>query len=78
MQELKASIKRSIEQRLQRLEEEEKSLNSYYQGRMRVADDGYYVSYARNKAKSEALQAQRKIDEIIEKKLALLKELQAL
>jgi hypothetical protein len=69
------SIKRSITQQLKKLEEEEKQLNREYENKMRVASDDYYVSYARNKAKQEALKSQNRLDEIVSRKLELMREL---
>lgn len=78
MNDVKESIKRSIESQLEKLESEERQLNNYYQGRMRVVNDGYYAGIARSKAQSEANKAQTRLDQIINRKLELLKELNAL
>lgn len=75
MEELKESIKRSIEKRLATLEIEEENLNRIYQSRMRTANDYYYVGSARYKAKKEANEAQKKLDTVIDRKIMLLKEL---
>lgn len=72
------SIKKSINEQLVKLEAEEKRLNEYYEGRMRVADDSCYAGIARNIARNEAKNAQQKLDNIIDRKIELLKELQAL
>lgn len=78
MDQLKESIKKSINYRLQELEKEENRLKSFYEGRLRVANDGYYAGIARSKARSEANKAQELIDGVINRKLELLKELQSL
>lgn len=48
------------------------------EGRMRVANDGYYVQYAKSKAKDEALKARKRIDEIINRKIELANQLRSL
>ena len=75
MEELKESIKRSIEKRLVALEIEEENLNRIYQSRMRTSNDHYYVGSARYQAKKEANEAQKKLDTVIDRKIMLLKEL---
>ena len=45
---------------------------------MRVADDSCYAGIARSIARNEAINAQEKLDNIIDRKIELLKELQAL
>ncbi|MFJ7665301.1 hypothetical protein ACIQXW_23365 [Lysinibacillus sp. NPDC097162] len=72
------SIRRSIEAQLAKLGTEERRLNNYYDGRMRVANDGYYAGIARSRAKREAMQAQKRLDEIITRKIELAQELRKL
>lgn len=78
MDSLTVSIKNSINSRLAELEREENRLKTYISGRLRVADDSYYVGGARSKARREAEAAQQKVDDIIGRKLELLKELKSL
>lgn len=78
MNDINKSLKYSINQQLNKLNEEEHFLNNYYEGRMRVANDSYYVQYARSKAKNEALKAQKRIDEIINRKIELANQLRVL
>jgi len=69
------SIKRSIEAQLSKLEAEERQLNSFYERKMRVANDSYYVEFARSKANRDAMYAQKRLDEIISNKIELTQEL---
>ena len=78
MNDISKSLKYNINQQLTKLNEEEHNLNNYYEGRMRVANDGYYVQCARSKAKKEALNAQKRIDEIINRKIELANQLRSL
>lgn len=72
------SIKRSISEQLRKLEAEEKRLNRYYEGRISVANDGYYAGIARSKARAEAQRTLTRLDEIINRKIELTAQLRKL
>lgn len=75
---MSTELKRSINNQLERLNTEEERLENYIEGRLRVANDGYYVAYARNKARQEATKAQNRIDEIINRKIELHTQIKTL
>lgn len=57
---------------------EEYQLKNYYECRMTIANDGYYVDCARQEARNDAEEVRNQLNEIINKKLKLLNEIKSL